>query len=171
VINPTNGKVIMTVSEATADDADRAVKAARAAFTTTWGLHCPGAERGKLLNKLANIMEENFDELAAVEALDNGARLSLFPTFFFFLSPLPGDRGPVLYVLINTPTLCCTVRQDVCVGEDSGHLVVDRVHPLLRRLGGQEPRQGHRNDRGQARVHASRAQGRVWPGHPLELSA
>jgi aldehyde dehydrogenase (NAD+) len=43
------------------------------AYKTTWGLHCPGTTRGKLLAKLADIMEAHRDELAALEALDVGA--------------------------------------------------------------------------------------------------
>ncbi|KAI0319931.1 aldehyde dehydrogenase [Amylostereum chailletii] len=76
VINPANGKVITKISEATAADVDRAVKAARQAANTTWGLHTPGAERGLLLNKLADLMEQHHDELAALEALDNGKTFS-----------------------------------------------------------------------------------------------
>ncbi|KAA1476324.1 aldehyde dehydrogenase [Dentipellis sp. KUC8613] len=72
VINPTSGKVITKISEATADDVDRAVQAARKAFETAWGLKCPGSERGQLLSKLADLLEQNRDEFAAIEALDNG---------------------------------------------------------------------------------------------------
>ncbi|KAG6916526.1 hypothetical protein DXG01_006467 [Tephrocybe rancida] len=72
VINPTNGKVTTTVSEATEKDVDIAVAAARKAVDTTWGLNVSGAERGALLNKLANLMEEHKGELSALEALDNG---------------------------------------------------------------------------------------------------
>ena len=42
-------------------------------YKTTWGLHCPGTARGKLLAKLADIMEAHTEELAALEALDVGA--------------------------------------------------------------------------------------------------
>ncbi|KAG1864486.1 aldehyde dehydrogenase domain-containing protein [Suillus tomentosus] len=72
VINPTNGKVVTSVSEGTPKDVDLAVDAAHAAFDTTWGLHAPGAQRSILMSKLVAIMEKNADELAALEALDNG---------------------------------------------------------------------------------------------------
>ncbi|KAF8066470.1 aldehyde dehydrogenase [Lyophyllum atratum] len=72
VINPTNGKVITKVSEATEKDVDVAVAAAQNAFDTTWGLNASGASRGELLNKLAALMVEHKGELAALEALDNG---------------------------------------------------------------------------------------------------
>ena len=42
------------------------------AFKTTWGLHCPGVVRGRLLYKLADLIEEHIDEFAALEALDVG---------------------------------------------------------------------------------------------------
>ncbi|KAF8154950.1 aldehyde dehydrogenase [Crassisporium funariophilum] len=72
VVNPATGKVITTVSAGSSKDVDLAVAAAKKAFKTTWGLHCPGVVRGKLLNKLANLLEANLDELAALEALDVG---------------------------------------------------------------------------------------------------
>jgi aldehyde dehydrogenase (NAD+) len=67
-----NGKVITSVSEGTSKDVDLAVEAAHKAFDTTWGLHAPGAQRSILMAKLAALMEKNADELAALEALDNG---------------------------------------------------------------------------------------------------
>ncbi|KAJ7691189.1 aldehyde dehydrogenase domain-containing protein [Mycena rosella] len=72
VINPTTGKLITKVAEATAADVDTAVKAAQKALDTTWGLNASGAQRAELLQKLARLMEENVDELCALEALDNG---------------------------------------------------------------------------------------------------
>jgi aldehyde dehydrogenase (NAD+) len=72
LINPTNGTVYAQVSEATAKDVDIAVEAAHNAFQTTWGLHTPGLIRGEMLWKLAQGMEKIADELAALDALDNG---------------------------------------------------------------------------------------------------
>jgi hypothetical protein len=66
------GTLITKVSEATAKDVDIAVEAAQKAFETTWGLNAPGSRRGELLNKLALLMEQHADELAALESLDNG---------------------------------------------------------------------------------------------------
>lgn len=72
VINPTNGKLITKVDEATEADVDRAVHVAQKAFDTEWGLNASGAKRSALLNKLALLMDKYHDELAALEALDNG---------------------------------------------------------------------------------------------------
>lgn len=67
-----NGKVITRISEGTTKDVDTAVDAAEKAYKTVWGLNAPGAQRGQLLYKLADLMEKNKEELAALEALDNG---------------------------------------------------------------------------------------------------
>jgi aldehyde dehydrogenase (NAD+) len=67
------GQVITKAAIGSPADVDVAVKAARAAFKTTWGLNCPGSKRGELLNKLADLIVKNIDEIAAIEALDSGA--------------------------------------------------------------------------------------------------
>lgn len=72
VYNPATTEKIAEISQGDAHDVDSAVKAARRAFKTTWGQNTTGPERAVLLNKLARLIEENYDELAAVEALDNG---------------------------------------------------------------------------------------------------
>ncbi|KAF8625142.1 hypothetical protein AX17_006920 [Amanita inopinata Kibby_2008] len=72
VVNPTTGEVITKVAEGTSKDVDLAVAAGEKAMETTWGLNAPGAQRAELLWKLAMLMEKNKEELAALEALDNG---------------------------------------------------------------------------------------------------
>ncbi|PPR03696.1 hypothetical protein CVT24_007417 [Panaeolus cyanescens] len=72
VINPTNGKVITSISEGTAKDVDIAVDVAQKAFDTVWGLNASGSQRSNILWKLAQVMESHHKELAALEALDNG---------------------------------------------------------------------------------------------------
>jgi aldehyde dehydrogenase (NAD+) len=51
---------------------DLAVDAARKAYKTSWGLKVPGAKRGLLLSKLADLIEKNAEEIAALEVLDVG---------------------------------------------------------------------------------------------------
>jgi aldehyde dehydrogenase (NAD+) len=75
IVNPSTGKLLTKVSEGTPQDVDLAVAAAQKAFDTAWGPRCPASKRGRLLHKLADIMESRFDELCAVEALDNGSFL------------------------------------------------------------------------------------------------
>jgi aldehyde dehydrogenase (NAD+) len=72
VVNPTTGKVITSVSEATEKDVDIAVEAAQKAFDTVWGLNVPGSRRSQLMWALADAIEKHKEELAALEALDNG---------------------------------------------------------------------------------------------------
>jgi aldehyde dehydrogenase (NAD+) len=66
------GKLITSISEATEKDVDLAVVAAQKAFDTVWGLNTPGSKRGEALWSLAQAMERHREELAAIEALDNG---------------------------------------------------------------------------------------------------
>lgn len=72
VPNPVNGKVITSVAAGTAADIDIAAQAARKAYKERWGLKVPGAQRGRMLNKLADLLEANANEFAALEALDVG---------------------------------------------------------------------------------------------------
>lgn len=66
------GAHIAAVSAGTSADIDLAVNAAKHAYKNTWGLKVPGPARGALLLKLAQLMEENIDELAALESLNTG---------------------------------------------------------------------------------------------------
>ncbi|MBI4719337.1 MAG: aldehyde dehydrogenase family protein [Planctomycetes bacterium] len=71
-VNPTTGDTICRVAEADKADVDLAVKAARKALESkAWARMSP-ADRGKLLYKLAELIEANAKELAALETLDNG---------------------------------------------------------------------------------------------------
>ena len=71
-INPATGKAITNVAEGDKEDVDKAVQAARNAFDDgPWG-KMSARERGKYLFRLADLMEQHKDELAALETLDNG---------------------------------------------------------------------------------------------------
>jgi aldehyde dehydrogenase (NAD+) len=71
-VNPTTGLEICRVAEADAADVDKAVHAARAAFEKGPWRKMAASERGRLINILADLIEKNADELARLEALDNG---------------------------------------------------------------------------------------------------
>lgn len=71
-INPATGEQICQVAEADTADVNRAVKAAREAFTHGPWIKMSASERGRLLNRLADLIEKNIDELARLETLDNG---------------------------------------------------------------------------------------------------
>jgi aldehyde dehydrogenase (NAD+) len=81
VINPTTGKVITKVSEGTDKDVDLAVKAAQKAYDTVWGLNTTGVDRGKILIRIAELIERDINEIAAVEALDNGKAFTIAKGF------------------------------------------------------------------------------------------
>jgi len=74
-INPTTGEVICEVSEADVQDVDKAVQAARTAFTSGEWAKISATRRGELLYRLADLIEQNIDELARLETLDNGKPL------------------------------------------------------------------------------------------------
>ncbi|KAF8208981.1 aldehyde dehydrogenase [Mycena galopus ATCC 62051] len=77
VINPSSGKKIASVSVGSAKDVDIAVKAAHKAYRTTWGLKCPGSQRGKLLVRLADLIERDIDQFAALESINAGKPFSI----------------------------------------------------------------------------------------------
>jgi aldehyde dehydrogenase (NAD+) len=66
------GKTITKVSVGSAKDVDIAVAAARKAYKTSWGFKVPGARRGAMLHKLAELIEKRTDEFAALESLNVG---------------------------------------------------------------------------------------------------
>ena len=68
--NPANGERLASFTEATKEDVDKAVKAARAALPA-WSKTSP-IERQNILLKIADIIDANADHLALVETLDNG---------------------------------------------------------------------------------------------------
>jgi 1-pyrroline dehydrogenase len=74
VLNPSTGEVIAEVARSTAEDANHAVEAAKNALPE-WLETTPG-ERAELLFKLADLIEENAEELAALESKNVGKPLS-----------------------------------------------------------------------------------------------
>src|ERR1700731_1056460 len=75
--NPATGEVLARVAEGDREDIDRAVKAARAAFETgPWSKMTP-SERGRLIWKLGDLLEQNLEEFAELEMLDNGKPLKV----------------------------------------------------------------------------------------------
>ena len=71
-INPATEEVIASVAEGDAADVDLAAKAARKAFESGPWSTMDARDRGRLMYKLADLIEEEADELAALESLDNG---------------------------------------------------------------------------------------------------
>ncbi|XP_002130073.4 cytosolic 10-formyltetrahydrofolate dehydrogenase [Ciona intestinalis] len=76
-INPADESVICKVSKATIEDVDEAVEAAKEAFEVgPWSTMNP-RDRGEMMFKLANLMEEHQEELAMIESIDSGAVYTL----------------------------------------------------------------------------------------------
>jgi gamma-glutamyl-gamma-aminobutyraldehyde dehydrogenase len=75
-LNPSTGKVLADIAKCDAQDVDRAVAAARDAFETgVWSKAAP-AQRKSILLRLAQLIEENAEELALLEALEAGKPIS-----------------------------------------------------------------------------------------------
>jgi betaine-aldehyde dehydrogenase len=72
VINPADASVIRTVDRAGGDEVDAAISAARAAFDTGPWPRTPSAERGKLLGRVADLLERDRAELGRLETTDTG---------------------------------------------------------------------------------------------------
>ncbi len=70
-VNPATEEKICRVAEGTEADIDKAVKAAREAYQTSWGRMKP-AERGKYIYRIARIMQERAREFSVIESLDGG---------------------------------------------------------------------------------------------------
>jgi aldehyde dehydrogenase (NAD+) len=75
-INPATEEVITQVAEGDAADIDLAVEAARNAFENGPWSKMDARDRGRLIARLADLIEEESDELAALETLDNGKPIS-----------------------------------------------------------------------------------------------
>ena len=70
-IAPRDEETLATVGQATAEDVDRAVAAARGAFSNGWS-DLPGSERAKYLFRIARILQERAREFAVLESLNGG---------------------------------------------------------------------------------------------------
>src|SRR5271156_3894384 len=72
VVNPATGAVIANVPEGDKADVDLAVAAARRAFDNgVWAKVSP-SEKGRMLWRLADLIERDLEELAELESIDNG---------------------------------------------------------------------------------------------------
>lgn len=77
IVNPTDESVICKVQSASINDVDKAVKAAKKAFDEGEWSKISARERGQLLFKLADLMEQHKEELATIESIDSGAVYTL----------------------------------------------------------------------------------------------
>lgn len=119
-INPATGEVICEVAEADAADVDKAVQAARKAFNGEWR-KISATARGNLLYRLADLIEENIDELARLETLDNGKPIndsvgdieSVIACYRYYAGWADKVQGKT--IPINGPYFCYTRHEPVGV--------------------------------------------------------
>jgi phenylacetaldehyde dehydrogenase len=74
--NPATGDVLANIAEGDQADIDAAVKAARAAFNGPWR-KMTASQRGKLIWKLGDLIDQHLEEFAELESLDNGKPLTV----------------------------------------------------------------------------------------------
>ncbi|QEZ90080.1 aldehyde dehydrogenase family protein [Aliarcobacter cibarius] len=108
-ISPVDGKVLTKIPRSNEKDVDLAIEAAKKGFEEF--KHTSVAQRSALLNKIADIVEQNLETLAVAETLDNGkavretlnADLPLFIDHFrYFASVIRAEAGTVADLDENT---------------------------------------------------------------------
>lgn len=92
VVNPATEEKIAEIADATPADVDRAIGAAREAFDNGDWARAPSHERERLLHRLADLIDENKEELAELEYLDNGK-----PRKFFLGGDVPNAARNLRY--------------------------------------------------------------------------
>jgi phenylacetaldehyde dehydrogenase len=93
VEDPSTGREVGRIVDASDADVDRAVAAARAAFDDGRWSNLPSKVRERTINKLANLLEANLAELAELEAIDNGK-----PVGFAKMVDIPGSIDHLRYM-------------------------------------------------------------------------
>lgn len=118
--NPATGEFLAEIADASNKDVDDAVEAAREAFKT-WG-KTTTAERAAVLNRIADIIDENADYLATIETMDNGkpiretsgADIPLSSDHFrYFASVIRAEEGRA--VMLDDNTLNIVLREPIGV--------------------------------------------------------
>ncbi len=120
-INPATEQAIARIAKGGAEDVDRAVAAARAAFDGEWG-HMKASDRGRLLLRLADLIEKNGEELVMLESVDSGKPVSavrrqdlpaVIDTLVYYAGMADKINGQVIPA--RTDALTYTVREPLGV--------------------------------------------------------
>lgn len=93
VIDPSNGREVSRIVEASAQDVDRAVAAARTAFDDGRWSDLPPIAREEMMHRLADLLARHADEFAELEAIDNGK-----PKGIAAAVDVPGTIGMIRYM-------------------------------------------------------------------------
>jgi phenylacetaldehyde dehydrogenase len=127
-INPATEQTLASVAHGSAEDINRAVKAARKAFAddSPWR-RMNASDRGRLIWRIADLIEDNADELAMLESLDNGkpygvarvADVPLAADLFRYMAGWPtkieGTTVPISALPAPGEYLAYTLREPVGV--------------------------------------------------------
>lgn len=125
-INPATEEHLADVAHGEAEDIERAVRAARKAFAdgSEWR-KMSASDRGRLIFKISELIEDNADELATLEALDNGkpftvakaADVALAADLFRYMAGWPtkieGNTIPVSAVVTGGEFMGLTLKEPV----------------------------------------------------------
>lgn len=120
-INPATEQAIARIAKGGAEDVDAAVVSARAAFEGEWG-HMKASDRGRLLLRLADLIEKNADELVMLESIDSGKPVSavrrqdlpaVIDTLVYYAGMADKINGQVIPA--RTDALTYTVREPLGV--------------------------------------------------------
>lgn len=118
--NPANGKKLASIADASKDDVDKAYMAARKAFESF--RHTTVSQRTKLLNKIADIIDENAKFLAEVESMENGKPIRetlnvdipyAAEHFRYFAGVIQGEEGSSN--ILNEKQLSIVLREPIGV--------------------------------------------------------
>jgi aldehyde dehydrogenase (NAD+) len=115
--NPFTGQPWAEVPRATAEDVDRAVKAAHAAFHGPWR-RLTASQRGAILRKFGDLVAENADRLGELESRDNGklitemrGQLRYIPQWFYYFGGL-ADKVEGRVIPIDKPGVFNFTREE-----------------------------------------------------------
>ncbi|MDO5732603.1 MAG: aldehyde dehydrogenase family protein [Eubacteriales bacterium] len=118
--NPANGEKLASFPNASKEDVDRAVRAAREAFQSF--RRTTAAERAALLEKIAVVIETHCEELATIETLDNGKPIRETSAvdipmsadhFRYFAAAIRADEGSLN--VIDETTMSLVIREPLGV--------------------------------------------------------
>jgi aldehyde dehydrogenase (NAD+) len=120
--DPTTGEVLGRYALASAQDVDRAVASARRAFEGPWSKFTR-ADRQRVMLKLADLIEANYDELALLDSFDMGVPISFAPfirpmvinTFRYMAGQAVAIHGKTLDNSLPDDILSFTLREPVGV--------------------------------------------------------
>jgi len=133
ILNPATGEVLGHLASAGAADVDRAVAAAQASFDEGKWSRAPVHERASVLNRFADVFEEDLEAFYKLETLNNGrpiietrAQISRLPQFYRYFAALALTRRSDV-IPIEGPYLCYTERVPLGVVA----LMTSFNHPLM----------------------------------------